>query len=374
MNKESKKKILFLHKGGDWMRGSEYSLLSIIKGLQARSYDCTLWSNAKTLLSSVSTQGVSVKYEEFPYFMLDPGDRSLDIFGVIKLIFRIYRTIRSEGYQVVYCNGALPAQAGYIAAKLAGVPIVCHVRATYPYRYIQLFNMNRCDTTIFVSNTTRDYHLSRVKFKNPVTVYNGIDPGRTKDNALTDFKLPVSEKFNSIRLCQIGAVVKYKGMDTIIEAMEILKKKKIYPYFYLAGKGEHLELYRTAVQNRSLDDQIIFLGEVTNITQLLAEHTDVTVLATSIEESFGRVIVEGYFEGKPAIGSITGGIPEVIDEGKTGLLFERKNAAELAKCIRYFHDNRESIQIMGENGREHAKKHFSDKVLVENVHKVVSQL
>lgn len=363
-----------MHKGGNWLRGSEYSLTSIISGLKKTSFECSLWANNKELLALIDKLGIETTHEEFPHFMLDPGDRSLNIFSVINLIFRIYKAIRKEGYELIYCNGAAPAQAAYFAARLANIPIICHIRAPYPYRYIKLYNINRCNASIFVSNTTRDYHTKKSTFKNAITIYNGINPKRSINSPDLNISIDFPPKFNSIRLCQISAVVKYKGMDTIIGAMKILKQQGIYPMFYIAGKGEELDYYTNLIQQEGLNDQIILLGELSNISQLLSEHVDVNVLAAAWEEPFGRVIVEGYFENKPAIGSIAGGIPEIIEHGETGLLFKRESAKELAKCIQFFHENPSSINLMGEKAKNFAIEKFTEDTLIKKITAVIENI
>ena len=298
----NKTNILFLHCGGEWLRGSEYSLLSIITGLENNGYNCLLLANRSIFVEAAQRQNLTADKSDFPYVMIDPGDTSYHLPGALMQIIKLYRVIKRQQIDLLYCNGALPAQAGYFAARMAGIPIIVHVRAPYPKRYIQLFNINRCNTTIFVSNATRDFHMSRAKIRNPVTIYNGVPETRNNGVPINLPPLPGRSSGNRLRLCQIGAIIKQKGIDTVIEAIQLLKQEGILPVFYFVGKGNDLGHYQSLVEKLALDEQIFFTGEIYDIPGFLQDSVDVNVLASIWEEPFGRVIIEGYFAEKPVIG------------------------------------------------------------------------
>lgn len=331
-----KPNILFLHYGGEWLRGSEYSLLSIMSGLKNDGYNCSLLANNAIFVEAAQRNNIIADKSEFPYVMIDPGDKSYRLLGTINLIYKLVRIIRRQKIDLVYCNSALPAQSGYFAARITKTPIIVHIRAPYIKRYIHLYNINRCDTTIFVSNATKDYHLKRSKIVNPVTIYNGVPETRNSGEPINLSPPPDLPSRNSLRLCQIGAIIKQKGIDTVINAIKILKQEGIFPVFYFVGRGDDLRHYQTLVEKLALDEQIFFLGEIKDIPSFLQEYIDINVLASIWEEPFGRVIIEGYFAQKPIIGSNVGGIPEIIDHNKTGLLLlkvMRKNLQTILNIL-----------------------------------------
>jgi glycosyltransferase involved in cell wall biosynthesis len=76
-------------------------------------------------------------------------------------------------------------------------------------------------------------------------------------------------------------------------------------------------------------------------------------------EGFPMIIVEAMMHGRPVIASNLGGIPEIVEDGVTGLLFEAGNADDLAQKIQYLWDHPDLCRQMGEAGRTKARKEYS---------------
>jgi len=84
-------------------------------------------------------------------------------------------------------------------------------------------------------------------------------------------------------------------------------------------------------------------------------------------EPFGIVLLEAMASGKPVVASKVGGIPFVVEDGKTGLLFERGNVEVLAEKIIMLLRDEELRKRMGEAGRERAKEFTWDKIAKQTV-------
>ena len=84
-------------------------------------------------------------------------------------------------------------------------------------------------------------------------------------------------------------------------------------------------------------------------------------------ESFGLVYAEALACGIPVIGTSVGGVPEIIDNGKTGYLVEPDNPVELSKRIQLLINNPEKRKIMGEKGRKIIEKRFNSKKITDNL-------
>ena len=83
------------------------------------------------------------------------------------------------------------------------------------------------------------------------------------------------------------------------------------------------------------------------------------VLPSVCYETFGLCLAEAGVQGKPVICSRIGGLPEIVDDGATGLLFEPGNAEDLAEKIRYLWDRPDLCRKMGQAGREKALREYS---------------
>ena len=93
----------------------------------------------------------------------------------------------------------------------------------------------------------------------------------------------------------------------------------------------------------------------------------VLVLPSICYETFGLPIVEAALHGKPVICSRIGGLPEIVDDGVTGLLFEPGNAEDLAEKIRYLWDRPDLCRKMGQAGREKALREYSPEKYYERL-------
>jgi glycosyltransferase involved in cell wall biosynthesis len=86
---------------------------------------------------------------------------------------------------------------------------------------------------------------------------------------------------------------------------------------------------------------------------------DVVVHASVRPEPFGRVILEGMLLGKPVIATAAGGVPELIDDGRTGFLVPPGNASALADCLRRVLSAPDDARAIGARARDWARQNFS---------------
>lgn len=94
------------------------------------------------------------------------------------------------------------------------------------------------------------------------------------------------------------------------------------------------------------------------------------ILPSICYEAFGLTIVEAMLHSKPVIASRIGGIPEIVEDGVTGLLFEAGNAEDLADKIQYLWDRPDLCRQMGEAGREKALREYSPEMYYDRLMKV----
>lgn len=163
-----------------------------------------------------------------------------------------------------------------------------------------------------------------------VTMYNFID----------ELTLSGAEKENYV--LYFGRYSEEKGIRTLIKAAKALS----HIQFVFAGSGE-LETEINDVPNiRNVGFKTG--GELREIIEKAA----FSVLPAEWSENCPFSVMESQTLKTPVIGARIGGIPELIDDGKTGLLFESKNARELTEKIEYLHKNRELCARMSENCRK----------------------
>lgn len=168
-----------------------------------------------------------------------------------------------------------------------------------------------------------------------------------------------------------------KGHDCLLRAAGIVVKQAPNAWFLIVGKAfvdvdaREAELRRLA-EEMGVAGQTVFAGFRTDIPNVLAA-MDVLVLAADAEPC-GRVLFEAEAMALPIVGTNTGGTPEIVDDGVTGILFDPGDHEALAKHLIELCQNEGKRRQMGEAGYERARAMFSIQAHVAKTERVYSEL
>jgi glycosyltransferase involved in cell wall biosynthesis len=173
---------------------------------------------------------------------------------------------------------------------------------------------------------------------------------------------------NLFRVGLFGRICEFKGQHLLLEALAILKQKKIQLAAMIVGEVmelDYLKKLKQYLNARQLQDQVIFLDFVNNPTELM-QCIDVMVLTTK-RETFGLVLIEGMHVGVPLIGADSGGVPEIIEHESNGLLFESGKADSLAQALMRLYQDKELRNNMIRTGFNIAREKFYAPLQFENI-------
>lgn len=151
-----------------------------------------------------------------------------------------------------------------------------------------------------------------------------------------------------------------KRIDVLLETVARLKPRNGIKLILLAG-GNFAE-YAADVLRLGLDETIILREKVSDIEDYL-QVADIG-LFTSDSESFCLSILEAMFFGCPSVATRVGGIPEVMQDGESGLLAPAGDALSLAAAVQDLIDDPERRRKLGEAARLRAREHFSADAIV----------
>jgi glycosyltransferase involved in cell wall biosynthesis len=170
---------------------------------------------------------------------------------------------------------------------------------------------------------------------------------------------PVDDPSQGSYIGYAGRVSPEKGLDTLVQAM---RRLLTLPCRIAGDYRRQPELAASAPAN------VRFLGPIRR-QHMSSFHAGARMLVVPsvCYESFGLVIAEAMLQGRPVIGSRIGAIPEIIDDGVNGLLFEPGNTDELAEKIRYLWDRPDLCRQMGMNGRQKALSLYSSEAFHRNL-------
>jgi glycosyltransferase involved in cell wall biosynthesis len=213
--------------------------------------------------------------------------------------------------------------------------------------FIEKYALSRIPTIIVCSP-----YMKRETLKltyNPIYVIpNGIDFQYIQEN-----QKDISLKHPSI--LYLGMLNEIKGVNTLISAMKIVLQTIPSAHLYIAGLGtQELEL-KTLVKKLNIMENVSFLGFVPSPKHFwFYKSTDICVFP-SLNEPFGIVLLEAMACRKAIVASDVGGIPYIVDDGKTGLLFKSRDFEDLAKKIIILLKNEEIRNEMGNESMKKAK-------------------
>ncbi len=284
----------------------------------------------------------------------------------LKSIKQMKEYVAQNDFDIIHCHGA---RANYIATilKLFGVkkPFLTTVHSDYLLDFsdniykkliftnINIFALKRFKNFCAITENFKDMLKSRgFENKNIYTIYNGIDVNKkreyvSKDEFLARYGVPNND-YIYVGLCaRLNSV---KGIDVFLKATNELKNEKII--FLIAGSGEERDKYLAYKEKNNLEN-VYFLGQVSDINSFY-NAIDINTL-TSLSESFPYALLEGGLMKKATIASRVGGIPEMIIDGETGLLFDREDYKTLAELILKYKDD--------EGLRERFANSFNERVI-----------
>jgi glycosyltransferase involved in cell wall biosynthesis len=153
-----------------------------------------------------------------------------------------------------------------------------------------------------------------------------------------------------------------KGVDVAIRAVGALRDRGIPVYLHIIGYGPLEEELCSLTNELGLQGQVHFYGVQTNdwVKSFLVEHCDTHLyVQPSRREALGQSILEAMAAGLPVVAARVGGIPELITDGGTGLLFEVESTNSLVDCIIRLMNNPQLANQLGSKAKEVALEYFT---------------
>ncbi|CAG7638933.1 Spore coat protein SA [Paenibacillus solanacearum] len=247
--------------------------------------------------------------------------------------------------------------------------------------------MKKTDFFIANSNFTRRDALRRfrkVKRSKITTVHLGIDTGKfimkwSNPRRLNQLKRKLKVKGRKVVLF-VGKIHKKKGLNTLISASRIAKKRNKNLLVIIVGGMDHgvrwKNVYFRKIERRAKralgKKHVRFTGFVSpkRVAQYYAV-ADVFVCPSVWKEPFGRVNLEAMASGLPVVSTRRGGISEVVVHKKTGYLVNNpRNAKRMAKYIHKLLNNRKLARRLGTAGRRRAVARFSWSSVIRKINRV----
>ncbi|HEV2339194.1 MAG TPA: glycosyltransferase family 4 protein [Patescibacteria group bacterium] len=179
------------------------------------------------------------------------------------------------------------------------------------------------------------------------------------------------------RIIFVGSLNKaetYKNLSTLLNAIYMIKQRKKYMKLIVVGQGDNINTYKKLCKQLHIEDTVTFTGGLYG-NDLIREYQRASLLVhPTLFESFALVLLEAMACKLPIVTTRVGGIPEVIDEGKSGLMVSPVTSRNLAKAILYMFDNPTHSSAMANRGYKMAQTLFTWNVQVNRTKDAIERL
>ncbi len=366
-------RVAFCHYTSDVGGGSDRSLFDLVTHLdRTRFTPFMILRSGDPLASTYREAGCTVA--EIPFV---PPRKALELAKLVAFflaylphVFRAARLLRQWRIDVVHVNTINNLQ-GPMAARLAGSPLVWHVREIALEgrigRTMRGLVARLAHIAVANSKAVADSLAAcgdRVK-----TVYNGID--------LSEYPAPDCTTPREPLIVCAGRLEPWKGQHVLVEALpEVFAVHPDTRAWFVGGPAVNKPDYLPGLQARcaalGIADRVTFTGARNDIPEVLRRAT-MLVLPSVEPEPFGRTLVEAMAAGCPPIATAAGGPLEIIEDGVSGLLVAPGDAGALAEAIGKLLADPAGTRAMGASGRQRVVASFSLGRVVEEMSSLLIQ-
>lgn len=228
--------------------------------------------------------------------------------------------------------------------------------------------LQRTDHLIAVSNANREMIIKNYpEVESKITViHNGIEI-----EEFTDAANKISKDPTSFIIIAVATLHERKGLKYLIEATKIVSRNHENIQTLIVGTGPEKEELQQLIKTLDLESKVKLLGYQDNVARLMAASN--LLVLPSIKEAFGLVLLEAMAAKIPVIATNVDGIPEIIEDNVSGLLFEKANSKNLADKIEMIIKDQELAKKLVESASEKVKE-FTAKNMAQKTELIYDSL
>jgi glycosyltransferase involved in cell wall biosynthesis len=278
--------------------------------------------------------------------------------------WRFWRRLRHQEFEIVHLHsGGRSVQ--WLARDATHAKIVRHLhgRILEPQGLTPVhFSARGTDAVVAVSQAV----ASRVIHGMARVIYAGVNVPPADPAA------PRHRGAPGITLGTAGRLVKLKGIEYLLAAAAMLRHEFPTLRVEIAGSGPERRKLDEAVARSGLGGSVKFLGWIDDLSSVLGRWN--IFVMPSLEEGFPIAALDAMAAGLPVVASAVGGVPELIQDGKTGWLVPPQDAEALADRLRPLLSEPDLRLSMGAAGYERVRDHFSAAQMTEQFARLYDEL
>jgi glycosyltransferase involved in cell wall biosynthesis len=393
-------KVLYVQPGPG-MGGSKISLYHMLKcapGSQ-QNYLVLALPVQKEYEALVSPYVEKIYYQEIPTWqkyhrhtlaekLRAPLGNAYRIFRSIQAALKLSKIIMEENIDLVHTNNSI-TPVGALAAWMTKTLHVWHIREPFgsknQYRPILGDAISFCMimklSNVIICNSKYTAEPFSDRGIPHVVVLNGLDLTRFINGGINQRELRSKYAINEeeILIGMVGNLTtEWKRHDIFLNVAAILSKEFKKLRFIVFGASTDLDQteYSKKLRDLSIDlgiNEKVFWAEFVNDTSTMMNCMNI-VIHPAVNEGSGRVVMEAMAAGKPVLAMRSGGVQELIEDGKSGFLVEPGNISELAGKVKILLADERMQRDIGKKAKEYAHAHFSDQASMNSIVKIYREI
>ena len=344
-------------------RGGQNQVLVTVLGLRALGHRTVLVAHSGGELRQRAAEGLDL-VPLAPKTEMDLG-----------AAWRLSRVIKQLRPDIVHAHDphgvAMAALALSMSTLPTKAPLVASRRVDFRLRGTALSRWKYRQVNCFIcaSEAIREILISDgVPDSCAVTVHEGIDVGHVAAAPPAKLHEELWLPHEAPLVGNVAALVPHKGQRHLIEAAALVVRQVPDTRFIIAGEGELRPALERQIKEHHLEKHVLLAGFRPDVLSL-HKAFDIFVMS-SVTEGLGTSLLDAMAAGKPIVATRTGGIPEVVVDGETGLLVPPRDHQAMATAIVRLLKDHQLRMRMGNAGSARVRQKFSAERMVQGTLRV----
>lgn len=308
-----------------------------------------------------------LEHDDIKLYPLETLQRDISITKELTSLYELYKVFKENKPDTLHLNSSKVAGLGALIGRVCGIKNIVVTIHGAPFRedrnYFSIFVIRAITWVscllahrVIAVSQKDEFDLARLPFvrKKTKTIYLGLP-----------YEAPVEKKKKTSRETNIVTIAELhpnKGLLFAVSAVEALIKKGYHVTYTIIGEGMSRSDIERMIHLRELGEHVKLLGHIPNASTLLSEY-DIFLLP-SVKEGLPYVLLEAGKHMMPVVATITGGVPEIVVHGKTGLLVHPKDGKGLTEELERMIQEKAQAKKMGQELHAHVISNFSHSKMI----------
>jgi glycosyltransferase involved in cell wall biosynthesis len=367
-------RILYVH-GIEAIGGAERDLIALLKTLDRQRWEphvvCPGTGPFREQLEAIAVPTHALS--------LPPWRKPLAVFQRRSAVGRLETIVNRLGPALIHVNDIwwVPHTVRAVAGCVAKfVPVVAHVRQEIEPAKVRPYELDRVGAVVAISRQIEQSLIAGgVSATKVRTVYSGIDLSERQfthnDHAIRQM---IGLPNEAVLLGTVANLFPRKGYEVMLRALPAIVRAMPTVHYVIVGSDDHdyADRLKRLAQELNIADRVHIVGFQDPVQPFLAA-LDLYV-HPALMEGFGIAVVEAMAIGKAVVATTTGGLPEVVAQGETGLLVPPGDVESLANTVVSLLEDRARREQMGICGRARAQERFSLDASVRQMEQLYGEI